>query len=161
MPTLRLAFSGSSLPRAILTKTQQPRTYVFRNSMNMGLDEGRTGKGYLRRLQTLPGKGNAPVEKVKSSELFHGCLAILPQDPKSLFVKKAVREDLAEMTKDKQEIERIAASCQVTELLDSHPYLDDFDLGIGIRLHAFPWEPAVGPDGFLNFPALAIGTVSL
>lgn len=77
---------------------------------------------------------------------------MLPQDPKSLFVKKAVREDLAEMTKDKQKIERIAAPCQVTELLDSHPYLDDFDLGIGIQLHAFPWEPAVGPDGFLNLP---------
>ena len=68
---------------------------------------------------TLFGK---PVEKYKSSELFHGCLAMLPQDPKSLFVKKTVREDLAEMTKDKQEIERIAALCQVTELLDSHPY---------------------------------------
>ena len=63
-----------------------------------------------------------PVEKYKSSELFHGCLAMLPQDPKSLFVKKAVREDLTEMTRDKQEIERIAALCQVTELLDSHPY---------------------------------------
>ena len=68
---------------------------------------------------TLFGK---PVEKYKSSELFHGCLAMLPQDPKSLFVKKTVREDLAEMTKDKQKIDRIAALCQVTELLDSHPY---------------------------------------
>ena len=68
---------------------------------------------------TLFGK---PVEKYKSSELFHGCLAMLPQDPKSLFVKKTVREDLTEMTKDKQEIDRIAALCQVTELLDSHPY---------------------------------------
>ena len=68
---------------------------------------------------TLFGK---PVEKYKSTELFQGCLAMLPQDPKSLFVKKTVREDLAEMTKDRQEIERIAALCQVTELLDSHPY---------------------------------------
>ena len=68
---------------------------------------------------TLFGK---PVEKYKSSELFHGCLAMLPQDPKSLFVKKTVREDLAEMTKDKAAIDRIAAFCQITELLDSHPY---------------------------------------
>ena len=63
-----------------------------------------------------------PVEKYKSSQLFSGCLAMLPQDPKSLFVKKTVREDLAEMTKDKQEIDRIAELCQVTALLDSHPY---------------------------------------
>ena len=68
---------------------------------------------------TLFGK---PVEKYKSSELFNGCLAMLPQDPKSLFVKKTVREDLAEMTKDKSSIDRIAALCQITELLDSHPY---------------------------------------
>ena len=68
---------------------------------------------------TLFGK---PVEKYKSSELFHGCLAMLPQDPKSLFVKKTVREDLSEMTKDKAAINRIAAGCQVTELLDSPPY---------------------------------------
>lgn len=68
---------------------------------------------------TLLGK---PVDKYKSSELFHGCLAMLPQDPKSLFVKKTVREDLSEMTKDKSSIERIAALCQITELLDSHPY---------------------------------------
>ena len=68
---------------------------------------------------TLFGK---PVEKYKSTELFQGCLAMLSQDPKSLFVKKTVREDLAEMTKDRQEIERIAALCQVTALLDSHPY---------------------------------------
>ena len=68
---------------------------------------------------TLLGK---PVDKYKSSELFHGCLAMLPQDPKSLFVKKTVREDLSEMTRDKSSIERIAALCQITELLDSHPY---------------------------------------
>lgn len=68
---------------------------------------------------TLFGK---PVDKYKSSELFHGCLAMLPQDPKSLFVKKTVREDLSEMTRDKSSIERIASLCQITELLDSHPY---------------------------------------
>lgn len=68
---------------------------------------------------TLFGK---PVDKYKSSELFHGCLAMLPQDPKSLFVKKTVRDDLSEMTRDKSSIKRIAALCQITELLDSHPY---------------------------------------
>ena len=63
-----------------------------------------------------------PVEKYKSGELFNGCLAMLPQDPKSLFVKKTVREDLEEMTKDKEKIAEIAEICQITPLLDSHPY---------------------------------------
>ncbi len=63
-----------------------------------------------------------PVDKYKSSELFVNCLAMLPQDPKSLFVKNTVREDLAEMTKDEAKIAEIAAICEVDHLLDSHPY---------------------------------------
>ena len=63
-----------------------------------------------------------PIEKYKSTELFGGCLAMLPQDPKSLFVKKTVREDLEEMTADTGLITQTAALCQITELLDSHPY---------------------------------------
>jgi energy-coupling factor transport system ATP-binding protein len=63
-----------------------------------------------------------PIEKYKSAELFSGCLAMLPQDPKSLFVKKTVREDLAEMTKDERKIAEIAAICEIESLLDSHPY---------------------------------------
>ena len=63
-----------------------------------------------------------PVEKYKAAELFGGCLAMLPQDPKSLFVKKTVRDDLAEMTKDEKRIAEIAAVCEIETLLDSHPY---------------------------------------
>ena len=63
-----------------------------------------------------------PVEKYKAAKLFGGCLAMLPQDPKSLFVKKTVREDLAEMTKDETKIAGIAAICEIETLLDSHPY---------------------------------------
>ncbi len=63
-----------------------------------------------------------PLEKYKTGELFGGCLAMLPQDPKSLFVKKTVREELAEMTKDQQSIAEIAALCEIDTLLDSHPY---------------------------------------
>ena len=68
---------------------------------------------------TLFGK---PMEKYKSSELFRGCLAMLPQDPKSLFVKKSVREELEEMTKDTSAISEIARLCQIESLLGSHPY---------------------------------------
>ena len=68
---------------------------------------------------TLFGKS---VEKYRTGELFDGCLAMLPQDPKSLFVKKTLREDLEEMTKDKKALEDIAELCQVSALLDRHPY---------------------------------------
>ena len=63
-----------------------------------------------------------PIEKYKSEELFRNCLAMLPQDPKSLFVAKTVREELEEMTKDPAKIAEIAAICEVETLLESHPY---------------------------------------
>ena len=69
------------------------------------------------------------IDKYKSGELFRGMLAMLPQDPQSLFVHKTVKEDLAEMLSGKlSEAERkvriaqVAETCEITELLDSHPY---------------------------------------
>ena len=47
---------------------------------------------------------------------------MLPQDPKSLFVKKTVREELTEMTKDEKRITEIAEICQIKELFEQHPY---------------------------------------
>jgi len=63
-----------------------------------------------------------PIEKYKSGALFDACLAMLPQDPKSLFVKKTVLEELEEMTDSKERIEEITQLCQITELLKSHPF---------------------------------------
>jgi len=63
-----------------------------------------------------------PFEKYDKSELFRGCLAMLPQDPKSLFVKNSIREDLEEMTKVKEKVLRMAELCRIKELLDRHPY---------------------------------------
>ncbi len=65
------------------------------------------------------------IEKYKSGELFKGNLAMLPQDPQSLFVKKTVKEDLEEML-DKgdreKRIEEVADICDISHLLESHPY---------------------------------------
>ena len=63
-----------------------------------------------------------PVNKYKSGELFRNRISMLHQDPKSLFVKKTVREDLEEMTKDKNKINEVAAICQIMELTERHPY---------------------------------------
>jgi len=64
------------------------------------------------------------IRGMKSKELFKGQLAMLPQDPQSLFVKKTVREELEEMCADKKDprIEDVAALCEVDHLFASHPY---------------------------------------
>ena len=62
------------------------------------------------------------LKKYRPGELFRGGVAMLPQDPKSLFVKKTVREELGEMCREEEKIREIAELCQIAHLMDSHPY---------------------------------------
>ena len=67
------------------------------------------------------------IEKYNDNELFNENMAMLPQDPQSLFVKRTVREDLEEMlkgTKEEKEwqVLKVAETCEIKSLLESHPY---------------------------------------
>ena len=79
---------------------------------------GGNGAGKSTLLKAICGICKPYRGKVK----LRGKPAMLPQDPLSLFVKNTVREDLEEMTGDKEKIAEIAALCQIDGLLDSHPY---------------------------------------
>lgn len=76
----------------------------------------------------------------KAGSLFNGCLALLPQDPQNLFVKKTVREDLAEMLASSRlpeaerarRIEHAIEMADIESLLDKHP----FDLSGGEQQRA-------------------------
>ena len=61
------------------------------------------------------------IRKYKAGELFQDGIAMLPQDPKSLFVKKTVREELEEMTKNTEAMDQTAKLCQISHLMDCHP----------------------------------------
>ncbi len=58
----------------------------------------------------------------KHKDLFHNCISMLPQDPTSLFSKTSVREELEEMSHNKEKVSEIAALCDISALLDSHPF---------------------------------------
>lgn len=69
------------------------------------------------------------IEKYKGTELYQGHIAMLPQDPQMLFVRKTVKEDLLEMLPSKmdmgEKLEKIASLSEKTEishLLEAHPY---------------------------------------
>ncbi len=53
--------------------------------------------------------------------LFDGCLSMLPQDPKCIFVKQTVLDDLKEMSSDTEKIQETARLCQIDHLLQAHP----------------------------------------
>ena len=64
------------------------------------------------------------IEKYKQNELFTNNLAMLPQDPQSLFVKKTVYEDLEEMLpkglSEDEKKEKITEVANITQI--THPY---------------------------------------
>ena len=74
------------------------------------------------------------LDKYKGRELFAGTLAMLPQDPRSVFVKKTVREELLEMCdgrgaggtagadSEEERILQMAKLCEIDGLLERHPY---------------------------------------
>ena len=62
------------------------------------------------------------LKKYGGRELFRDCAAMLPQDPKSLFVKSTVRQELEEMTQDPAAIAEAARVCQVEHLVSKHPH---------------------------------------
>ncbi len=70
------------------------------------------------------------VARYKPEELFNGLLAVLPQSPQALFVKKTVRQDLLEifrgsrLPREEQEakVGEMAALTEIEDLLEMHPY---------------------------------------
>ncbi len=62
-----------------------------------------------------------PLREYKADRLYKNCVAMLPQDPKSLFVKSTVLEDLREMCREPEKIEAVARTCNIVPLLDANP----------------------------------------
>lgn len=87
---------------------------------------GGNGAGKTTTLQLLAGALKPYCGTVRRQ----GRLGVLPQEPKALFVKRTVREDLAEafdglrLTQEQrqQRTERAVTLCRLPELLDRHPY---------------------------------------
>ena len=49
-------------------------------------------------------------------------ISMLPQDPRNLFVKDTVAEELSEMTQDKTAISQMGELCNLSDLLERNPY---------------------------------------
>ncbi len=87
---------------------------------------GGNGAGKTTTLKIISGLRSAYRGTVSAT----GRVALLPQNPQTLFVKKTVREDLFEalssvkISKQEKEeqVARVVAVCELSGLLDRHPY---------------------------------------
>lgn len=69
-------------------------------------------------------------ENISEADDLYQKIALLPQNPQSLFTKKTVALDLSEALREEKltqaekiaRINEIAELCQITELLARHPY---------------------------------------
>lgn len=70
------------------------------------------------------------INKYKSNELFNGTLAMLPQNPQTLFVSDTVENDLLEMfstmkiskAEKEDKLKQVIEETEISNLLKSHPY---------------------------------------
>ena len=87
---------------------------------------GGNGAGKTTSLKVISGLRSAYRGDVKAS----GRVAMLPQNPQSLFVKRTVREDLYEalrgekISKEEKDtrVTRVVSLCSLADFLDRHPY---------------------------------------
>ena len=78
---------------------------------------GGNGAGKSTALTLLAG-----VNRPQRGEIFcRGRTALLPQDPRTLFLKKTVEEDLLDVCRDRAAVERVCQLCGITGLLGRHP----------------------------------------
>ena len=95
---------------------------------------GGNGTGKSTTLKAIcgickPYRGQVLLQGVparKQKNLFRGKLAMLPQDPRNLFVKSTVHQELLEMlpgdAQAEAKIDAIARLCCIEGLLEQHPY---------------------------------------
>lgn len=120
--------NGSDVLKGVSLKVPEGRIYTI---------VGGNGTGKSTTLKSIcgicrPYRGKVYVqgkklEHYKSNDLFKNRLAMLPQDPQCLLVKKSVQEELEEMIsskiqEDKDRLENVIEICEIRELLSSHPY---------------------------------------
>lgn len=101
---------------------------------------GGNGTGKTTLLQVTAGLSRAyrghiriagkPIGKYRNGELYRHMLAVLPQNPQTVFIKDTVEEDFTEILEameapnesGKSAIERAAGKLGVLDLLGKHPY---------------------------------------
>ena len=111
---------------------------VYKGEIYSILGGNGTGKSTTLSLvarQRKPQRGkifinNIEMKKYNNKSLYENNLALLPQNPQSLFVFETVREDLEEVlilkNKDREyidkEVKRISKLLDIEHLLEHHPY---------------------------------------
>ena len=99
-----------------------PKNSIFALLGGNGTGKSTTLKAIAGICRPYRGKVELFGQKMgKGQSAFRQGLAMLPQDPKSLFVKKTLALDLEEMTQEAEKIQKVAQLCRIEHLLEQHP----------------------------------------
>lgn len=79
---------------------------------------GGNGTGKTTALRLLAGY----ARPYRGTVTAKGSIAMLPQSPRAVFVRKTVLEDLLDVTADREFFETVIAICRLEYLLHRHPY---------------------------------------
>lgn len=79
---------------------------------------GGNGSGKSTLLKVLCGAKKAYSGKLECSSK----IVMLPQEPRSLFTKNTVREELSEICGDKKTLDEVIEICELAKILEIHPF---------------------------------------
>ena len=103
---------------------------VYKSSMLAVMGGNGSGKSTMLKIMSglnKPYSGNVylngkNMKKLKNSEIYNNNITMLPQDVVSLFLHKTILEDLHDISKDENELEKVIDLCEIKEFLNSHPF---------------------------------------
>ncbi|MDR1953077.1 MAG: ATP-binding cassette domain-containing protein [Clostridiales Family XIII bacterium] len=79
--------------------------------------------GILKPYRGRVSAGGLNASTATHTELFRQGLGVLPQDAKTMFTRKTIREDMSDLPQsDEESIRRVAALTEIEHLLERHPY---------------------------------------
>lgn len=91
---------------------------------------GGNGAGKTTALNIMSGlskpyRGSVLIEGQRIDSirgLYNGCIGVMPQETKLLFVKKTVIEDLHDVLDNDEAVREVAEICGLSDVLERHPY---------------------------------------
>ncbi len=111
---------GSDILKGLDAKITEGEFYAILGGNGTGKTTALSVIGGL--LKPYRGKVLYKGKKIGKIADYNRKLAMLPQDPRTLFSRTTAEAELSEMTEDAKRVEEISEKCNICHILKKHPY---------------------------------------